>query len=89
MTESFDDWLLDEAWMCKDCGVHTGIIGHYYMIHNELWDSLNVQGMLCIGCVENRLGRRLNKDDFTDCPLNHGTVTYMAEELRERIGLNT
>lgn len=26
--------------------------------------------MLCIGCLEERLGRELNASDFIDCPVN-------------------
>jgi hypothetical protein len=42
------------------------------MVHNELWLKANPQinGKLCIGCLENRIGRRLTQADFTDAPIN-------------------
>ena len=48
------------------------------MVHAELWyravpEEFNARGMtifLCIGCLEARIGRRLIRADFTDCPLN-------------------
>ncbi len=55
--------------LCLDCGVSTFEVGEYYMVRDELW-PLSVDGMLCIGCLETRLGRRLRRADFTDVPLN-------------------
>jgi hypothetical protein len=41
------------------------------MIKDELWKKYGVgYRMLCMDCIENRLGRKLQKDDLTDCPLN-------------------
>lgn len=64
--------LLEEA-KCLDCGVVTIDIGEYYMVHDIIWDAANPMhhGMLCIGCLENRLGRPLRRGDFTDAPCNH------------------
>jgi hypothetical protein len=56
-------------WRCIDCGVDTGAIGHYYMVSNDLWASAGMQpdggGMLCLDCLEKRIGRPLIYDDFT------------------------
>jgi hypothetical protein len=43
------------------------------MVTDTVWLSVNhyVQGMLCIGCLEKRLGRKLTPPDFTLCPLNN------------------
>lgn len=44
------------------------------------------KGMLCIGCLEDRLGRQLTPTDFTACPLN--TAAYSkSERLRNRLGI--
>jgi hypothetical protein len=43
--------------------------------------------MLCIGCLEERLGRRLNANDFTDAPVNHG-FTWQSERLQNRLAAN-
>jgi hypothetical protein len=57
---------------CLGCGVDTAEIGEYYMVRDEVWLRVNPgrAGMLCIGCVEKRLGRPLNPLDFTDAPIN-------------------
>ncbi len=35
---------------CLDCGVDTGAIREYYMLHNTVWKKINPQGegMLCV-----------------------------------------
>lgn len=62
----------DLAWYCLECGVDTFIIDEYYMLKDSVWGSIVPieSGMLCVGCVEKRLGRKLRASDFTDCPLN-------------------
>jgi hypothetical protein len=44
-----------------------------YMVHRQLWKQAGMQpwgGCLCIGCLEARLGRRLQPFDFPNHPLN-------------------
>lgn len=56
---------------CVDCGINTYNINEYYMARKEIWQEANLhKGMICIGCLENRLGRFLRKKDFSDCLLN-------------------
>ena len=59
---------------CIDCGVNTSKIGEYYALRNEVWNAAvpdRPRGMLCIGCVEARLHRRLTAADFMDdAPVN-------------------
>jgi hypothetical protein len=51
---------------CIDCGVDTDAINENYMIHDELWRAENPAeaGMLCVGCCERRLRRKLCRKDF-------------------------
>lgn len=74
---------------CVDCGVDTYARGvdEYYMVHNEVWAAAGMlprDGMLCIGCLEARLGRRLTAVDFTDVPVNdlrwgwHGSARLLS-----------
>jgi hypothetical protein len=54
--------------LCRDCGVDTVAIGHWYMISDELWAAAKMApngGTLCLPCLERRLGRRLMYRDFT------------------------
>jgi hypothetical protein len=47
-------------------------MGEYYFIHTPTWLAAtgSKNGMLCIGCLENRLGRELTSRDFTDAMIN-------------------
>lgn len=62
-----------EAWdACLDCGIHTTDIGEYFMVQDTLWRKVcpAPRAMMCIGCLEKRLGRELTPADFTDAPIN-------------------
>ena len=57
------------------------------MVTDEAWSAANNKqrsGMLCIGCLENRLGRELTGEDFPDYPINRGFFPLSAR-IRERI----
>jgi hypothetical protein len=44
------------------------------MVHDAVWKAAGMEpygGVLCIGCLEERLGRHLTADDFMDVPLNN------------------
>jgi hypothetical protein len=64
----------DNNWLCLDCGKDTlHSKGDYYMLRNRLWRQLvpreQRHGMLCLACVESRLGRPLVSEDFrVNCP---------------------
>jgi hypothetical protein len=90
--DNFDDYeYYDEdedysSFVCLDCGVNTLFIDEYYMVQNSIWNKHGVdRGMLCIGCLEHRVGRRLEPDDFTDCPLNIGKAIAGSDRLRSRL----
>ncbi|MGY3409161.1 hypothetical protein ACVWZV_005274 [Bradyrhizobium sp. GM5.1] len=77
---------------CLDCGRQTTFTregDEYYMVHDEVWQRANPtgEGMLCVGCLEGRLGRQLSAEDFTDCPLNenmHGKSDRLIARLTTR-----
>lgn len=85
------------AFICVDCGVNTAEINEYYMVNDVIWlratGALNMrdedaEGMFCIGCLEARLGRKLNAGDFTDCPLNVEAERFVkSPRLLDRMGL--
>lgn len=77
------DYYNSGAFNCVDCDIHTGVIGEYYMVANELWDKHGVEnGMLCIGCLEIRLQRTLTKSDFTECALNEVNNVHYRKSQR-------
>jgi hypothetical protein len=52
---------------CRDCKQDTIESGNYYMVHDEIWAASglsDLEDMLCLDCLEGRLGRRLTIADF-------------------------
>ena len=74
-----------KRFMCLDCRVDTGKIGEHYMLVDSTWRQAHdsAVGMLCIGCIELRLGRRLVKADFNSSHVNN--IKNMSNRLVERI----
>lgn len=74
--------------ICMDCGQNTSWMQEFYMLHQDVWDSIvttfETSGMLCIGDVERRLGRQLTPDDF-DPKWRHLTP-FVSERLVSRRG---
>lgn len=73
---------------CRDCGYDT--IDEFYMVHDSVWLASGLSkrgGLLCIGCLERRIGRQLTSDDFRDCPANWvGMWGEKSERLLQRLG---
>ena len=77
-----------KKWLCLDCGVDTGKIHEHYFIQTALWMEVvgSKSGMLCIDCLEKRLGRKLRKQDFPSVHINNPKLYSMSDRLRERLG---
>lgn len=89
---------------CKDCCVETmpgtkHDAHEYYMLKDTVWaDAIRAQPklrdrggvMLCIGCVEKRLGRQLIVDDFSEAPLNYMNAFSPLSSVRllSRMGVD-
>jgi hypothetical protein len=57
----------EPQYRCNDCGVDVLGIGEWYMAKPELWErqlGLGWSDNLCIGCLEQRLGRRVSLRDI-------------------------
>jgi len=77
-----------EMFECMDCHCCTKCNDEYYMVHDEVWESAvpEGQGMLCIGCLEERLGgRRLTRYDFGPAPVNSMSLVYGSKRLKNRL----
>jgi hypothetical protein len=79
-----------DYFRCRDCRVNTNAIGEWYMVKPDVWAATGIgpkafDGVLCIGCLEARLKRRLTPDDFTACPVNCGRGGKSPRLLR-RLG---
>ena len=59
-------------WFCMDCRKDTFTSEEYYMLWYRIWRSINykIDGMLCLDCVELRLGRELVSRDFSKATIN-------------------
>lgn len=84
-----------EPNLCADCGrdttpwKFTRPAGgwEWYMVTAELWERATFADparFLCIGCLENRLGRTLNARDFPLLPVNKPSELD-SERLRDRL----
>jgi hypothetical protein len=76
------------CFVCKDCTDNTSIMDEYYMVTDEIWAQAGMApdgGMLCIGCLEARIGRQLTAADFPAYPVNHPAIFSQSERLAQRI----
>jgi hypothetical protein len=87
-------------WLCKDCGVDTepgtnrrgrrykGCWESYY-VRDDVWAAAGMEKyggfVLCIGCLEKRLGRRLMPRDFLPFPMNYPDDPWHTARLADRI----
>lgn len=56
------------------------------MVHGEVWPIGPREGMLCIGCLESRIGRNLTPADFTSFPINTNPRQKRTVRLLDRLG---
>lgn len=69
---------------CKDCSVDTLDIAEYYMVSNCVWaEAGGGKGMLCVGCLEKRIGYRLHAKDFTSASINR--IGFQSDRLKSRM----
>lgn len=73
-------------WLCVDCNRNTK--HEHYFVKNEVWfdqAGMSENGMLCVSCLELRIKRKLNPEDFTDAHINNPKTNMMTNLLRSRI----
>ncbi len=71
-------WVKGEDFRCWNC--NTSTLNEHYMVKNDVWDSggIDRDKLLCIGCLESRIGRELTGKDFMLVPLNY--IPYPRSE---------
>ncbi|MNU36373.1 hypothetical protein D3C71_249880 [compost metagenome] len=83
----------DDDGVCVDCGQHTDLLNEYYHVHDEVWAEAGTdeaESMLCIGCLETRIGRQLTPADFSDAPINYpGFQKRISARQADRLGHGT
>jgi len=86
-------WKPTIVTRCCDCGLGTKVAREWFMVKPKVWKEAWAgrrkpwheapgQSVLCIGCMEQRIGRTLCADDFVDTVLHEGDI---SERLRERL----
>jgi len=74
---------VDRTFHCVDCGKCTSSSGEYYMVYDDVWAASGLggnDGMLCLHCLEQRIGRDLSFDDFTAiCPSREAWARHLAQ----------
>lgn len=81
---SFTEWTKMQGFECHDCDIDTST--EYYMVHDRLWNIYGVgDGMLCIGCLERRVGHELDRTHFTPAPVNEAALWNKSDRLRDRL----
>ena len=84
------------AFNCWDCTVNTLDRGEYYMVTDELWELATIYAddecptdvMLCIGCLENRIGGKLVASDFPNLLVNTGFLEKSARLTKRLLTTN-
>jgi hypothetical protein len=90
------------AW-CGGCGIDTGWdgLGEWYTVTNEIWEQAwpntsnakknNPNGpryFLCIGCLEEKLGRKLTRHDFVNNNVLNRPTSSQSKRLLNRLHNN-
>jgi hypothetical protein len=81
---------------CADCDVGVFTIGEWYMVTDEVWEQawagrlkpwheMDGQQILCIGCLEKRIGRTLMAWDFTYALVNDPNDGSISDRLYDRL----
>lgn len=82
---------------CADCGTGTVRLGEWYMVMPEVWEqawrerrkpwhAVEGQEILCIACLEQRIGRTLMAGDFIpDLQVNDPNKGNISDRLRARL----
>jgi hypothetical protein len=71
-------------WKCLDCGRNCFLYRRdYYMVTNEVWVSIGMKRtqMLCMDCLEGRLGHSLEKKEILDCEVTREWNPYTKKIL--------
>lgn len=77
---------------CVDCNINTAYLGEYYAVYDDVWHLAgDVDGMLCIGCLEKRLSEALGQSFelsgkwFPMLPINFDSDIWQSTRLLSRM----
>jgi hypothetical protein len=80
--------ILGANWYCFSCGGDCFEMGEDFYVQDKIWTTYGVEGVLCIGCLEARMGRHLTPQDFlySDQEKVSEEKVKSIREWRARIG---
>lgn len=71
-------------WLCNDCPYDC--MNEYYTVHDKIWEQYGVEdGMLCVRCLEKRMGRSLTPADFPHWLINVWNYGIKSDRLIDRL----
>ncbi len=79
----------DIDMICVDCGTDTEKGKEFFHVCDEVWTAATLKKevppykVLCVGCLELRLGRQLTASDFTNARVNK--FGNHSERLKNRL----
>ena len=80
--EAWEEGLAErlEVRPCEDCGTDTSV-SEVFELRGEVWIAagMGLEGYLCVGCCERRLGRRLVRADFDQDLISVRLAERMAD----------
>jgi hypothetical protein len=76
--------------LCQDCGVNT-LGDETFWVWESVWEEAKGDNFLCVGCLEKRIGRELEPNDFNCISSDGVSVNYdpwipRSERLKQRMG---
>ncbi|GAA1591979.1 hypothetical protein GCM10009764_13630 [Nocardia ninae] len=79
-----------DEFRCHGCGLPTAPLDgpdEWYTVHDHVWQcaAASADNILCIGCLETRLGRRLHHTDFVAAALNDPNYGHHSPRLQSRL----
>jgi len=95
---------MSSCWdSCCDCRIDTFESNERYIVNDEVWKQawvgrprfyregggVNVAEILCIGCLEKRIGRTLCRADFEDVPINDPNEFRLSNRFLDRLAATT
>lgn len=74
--------------LCADCQCDVRLQGEIaYMVRESLWQTVGAdRGFLCVGCLEARMSRRLDRHDFALLGVNLSGFGRKSGRLLDRLG---
>lgn len=90
VTRAWQRPFVRDEFPCHDCGLLTAPVDgpdEWYTVLDTVWEHADADegSILCVGCLEARLGRRLRHADFVAAALNTPNYGRHSQRLLSRL----